>query len=107
MLKNFVLLIIYYVRLKVLIDLSDQLNYANKDTINFFGIKNKSSLFDLAYFKPCENWNIGIMHDFLEGICQRNLNLFFHFCDKFDIISLSDLNDNVTYRQLIYDRIKI
>jgi len=75
--------------------LSDQLNYANKDTINFFGIKNKSSLFDLAYFKPCENWNVDIMHDFLEGICQRDLNLFFHFCDKSGIISLSDLNDKI------------
>jgi len=75
--------------------LSDQLNYANKDTINFFGIKHKSSLFDLAYFKPCENWNVDIMHDFLEGICQRDLNLFFHFCDKSGIISLSDLNDKI------------
>lgn len=75
--------------------LSNQLNYANKSTINFFGIKNKSSLFDLVYFKPCENWNVDIMHDFLEGICQRDLNLFFNFCDKSKIISLSDLNDKI------------
>lgn len=58
------------------INLSNQLHYANSDTINFFGIKNKSPLFDLAYFKPCENINIDVMHDFLEGICQRDLSLF-------------------------------
>lgn len=64
------------------IHLSNQLHYANSDTINFLGIKSKSFLFDLTYFKPCENVTVDIMHDFLEGICQRDLNLFFHFCDK-------------------------
>lgn len=77
------------------INLSNQLNYSNNDTINFFGINNKSPLFDLAYFKPCENLNVDIMHDFLEGICQRDLNLFFNFCDKNKIISLNDLNDKI------------
>ncbi|XP_070519717.1 uncharacterized protein [Cardiocondyla obscurior] len=77
------------------VHLSNQLHYANSNTINFLGIKNMSPLFDLAYFKPCENLNIDVMHDFLEGICQRDLNLFFSFCNKQEIISLTDLNDKV------------
>lgn len=80
---------------KSFINLSNQLHYANSDTINFFGIKNKSPLFDLAYFKPGKNLSVDLMHDFLEGICQRDINLFFDFCDKNKIICLSDLNDRI------------
>lgn len=36
-----------------------------------------------------------LIYDFLESICQRDLNLFFHFCDINKIISLNDLNDKV------------
>jgi len=75
--------------------LSNQLHYANSNTINFLGIKNKSPLFDLTYFKPCENLNIDVMHDFLEGICQRVLNLFFNFCDKNKIITLNNLSHKI------------
>lgn len=77
------------------IHLSNQLHYANSNTINFLGIKNKSPLFNLTYFKPCENLNIDAMHDFLEGICQRDLNLFFNFCDKNKIVTLHELNDKI------------
>jgi len=53
--------------------LSYQRNYANSDTFNFFGIKHKSALLNIAYFKVSENLNIDVMHDFLEGICHRDL----------------------------------
>ncbi|KYM93673.1 hypothetical protein ALC62_15723 [Cyphomyrmex costatus] len=54
---------------------ANQLDYANNDTINFYGIRSKSSLFNLTYFSPSINCNVDIMHDFLEGICQRDLDL--------------------------------
>lgn len=75
--------------------LSYQRNYANSDTINFFGIKHKSALLKLTHFKISENLNIDVMHDFLEGICQRDLKLFISFCNKSGLITLNDLNDKV------------
>lgn len=35
------------------------------------------------------------MHDFLEGICHRDLKLFINFCNKSGLITLNDLNDKV------------
>lgn len=73
--------------------LSCQQNYANSDTINFFGIKYKTALLNLAHFKLSENLNIDVMHDFLEDVCYRDLKLFINFCNKSGFITLNDLNE--------------
>jgi len=75
--------------------LSNQQNYANSDTINFFGVKRKSALFNLTHYKICENMNIDVMHDFLEGICHIDLKLFIDFCNKSGLITLIDLNNKI------------
>lgn len=75
--------------------LPDQQKYANSDTINAFGMKHKSPLLNLAYFKVSENFNIDVMHNFLEGICHRDLKLFIDFCNKSGLITLNNLNERV------------
>lgn len=77
------------------IHLSDQQQYANSDTFHCYGVKRKSSLLHLSHFQVSKNLNIDVMHDFLEGICQRDLKLFVEFCNKSGLISLDDFNAKV------------
>lgn len=42
--------------------LSDRLNCANSDTLNFFGIKKFTPFNDLQHFKICENYTVDVMH---------------------------------------------
>lgn len=74
---------------------SNQLKYANSDTMLSFGVKHKSAMFNLNYFDVCDNSTVDVMHDFLEGICQRELKLFFEFCFESKIMDLTELNRRV------------
>ncbi|CAD6223409.1 GSCOCG00011750001-RA-CDS, partial [Cotesia congregata] len=65
------------------------------ETLNFFGIKKFTPLCELNHFKICENYSIDVMHDFLEGICQRDLKLFFTFLIETRLISLEELNERI------------
>ncbi|XP_074107762.1 uncharacterized protein LOC141533012 [Cotesia typhae] len=42
-----------------------------------------------------ENYSIDVMHDFLEGICQRDLQLFFTSLIETRLISLEELNERI------------
>lgn len=74
---------------------SNQQQYANSETMINFGIKHKSALFNLDHFDLCDNYTVDVMHDFLEGICQRDMKLFFEFCVKSQILDVTELNNRV------------
>ncbi|XP_074107789.1 uncharacterized protein LOC141533032 [Cotesia typhae] len=75
--------------------LSKRLNCANSETLNFFEIKKFTPLCELNHFRISENYSIDVMHDFLEGICQRDLQLFFTFLIETRLISLEELNERI------------
>lgn len=73
----------------------NQQQYANSSTLLSFGVTHKSALFDINYFDLCDNQTVDVMHDFLEGICPREMKLFFEFCLKSQMFDHSDLNRRV------------
>ncbi|XP_057333574.1 uncharacterized protein LOC130672830 [Microplitis mediator] len=75
--------------------LARRLHCANSGTLNFFGIKNFSPFCGLKNFKICENYSIDVMHDFLEGIGQRDVKLFLSYCIESKLTSLEDINNRI------------
>lgn len=72
-----------------------RLHCANSGTLNFFGIKNFSPFCELKNFKICENYSIDVMHDFLEGIGQRDVKLFLSYCIESKLTNLEDINNRI------------
>lgn len=59
-----------------------------------FGIKNKSVLNDLQYFKLCESRSVEI-HDILEGVAQLEIKLFLKFIIDKKHITLQSINNRI------------
>lgn len=57
-----------------------------------FGIKFRSILNDLAYFKIFENVSADVMHDILEGIGQLEIKLFLKYLLAEKVITLQEIN---------------
>nr|XP_012220641.1 PREDICTED: uncharacterized protein LOC105671240 [Linepithema humile] len=60
-----------------------------------YGIKLRSALNDLEFFKFGINLSVDIMHDFLEGICQLELKLFLKFLIQEKLTSIEEINDKI------------
>lgn len=60
-----------------------------------YGIKERSCLNDLQYFKLNNGMSVDIMHDILEGVGQRELKLFIKFLTDNKFITLENLNDRI------------
>lgn len=63
---------------------------------NTYGIKHRSILNDLNYFKLCDSMSVDIMHDILEGAVPYELKLFFNYLIRdVKVISLNSLNERL------------
>lgn len=60
-----------------------------------YGIKERSCLNDLQYFKLNNGMSVDIMHDVLEGVGQLELKLFIKFLTENKFITLENLNDRI------------
>lgn len=68
---------------------------AENSAQHVFGIKFRSILNDLQFFKLCDSISVDIMHDILEGIIPYELNLFIDELLKLKLISLPHLNERL------------
>lgn len=62
---------------------------------NLFGIKYRSILNDLTYFKIFENLSADVMHDILEGIGPFEIKLFLKYVVKEKILTLDEINNRL------------
>lgn len=60
-----------------------------------YGVKRRSILNDLRYFKLCDVPSVDIMHDILEGTGQKALKLFAQFLISNKYCSLEQLNNRI------------
>ncbi|KAK5647312.1 hypothetical protein RI129_002204 [Pyrocoelia pectoralis] len=62
---------------------------------SLYGIKYRSCLNDLKYFKLCNNPTVDIMHDLLEGVVQLEIKLFLRYLISQKIITIVLINRRI------------
>ncbi|KAK9736427.1 hypothetical protein QE152_g12491 [Popillia japonica] len=65
------------------------------ETNPIYGIKRRSLLNDLQYFKLCESLSVDIMHDILEGVVPLEIKLLIVDLVKNNVIPLDNLNERI------------
>ncbi|XP_044012103.1 uncharacterized protein LOC122855048 [Aphidius gifuensis] len=79
-----------------LISLYHQLEYCNNDTFNFYSIKKKNLWVELKFYDFVDSSIVDIFHDFLEGICHRDIKYVLKYLIKIGIVDLSNLNNKIS-----------
>jgi len=67
----------------------------NNPNSSEYGIKSRSVLNDLEFFKFGINLSLDIMHDFLKGICQYEFKMFLNFLIQEKLVSIQEINDKI------------
>lgn len=65
------------------------------DQVHTFGVKFKSSLNNLNFFKLCNNPSVDIMHDLLEGVVQLEIKLLLKFLISHRLITITEINNRL------------
>lgn len=73
----------------------DQHSLVATEENHVYGIKRRSILNDLNYFKLGNSLSVDIMHDILEGIAPLEIKLFINEVVTMKKISLYDLNERI------------